>query len=411
MRICIAQTRSVKGHVERNIRNHLNFVEQAAEHGCQLIVFAELSLTNYEPGLAQQFVSDTDESIFQPFQELADNHGITIALGAPTKAANGLHISMLIFQAKQERTVYSKQLLHTDELPYFIGAENQSCFSMEGTNIGFGICYETLQLEHFINAKEQGAEIYMASVAKSDSGVEKAVKHFSEVSETYNTPILMANAVGASHNFVSAGQSAIWSKDGRLLAQLGRTEQGFIVYDTITETATAHRWKITKAALADLDALFAIYQNAKNEMQRKGIHQWTDNYPTRAIIENDIKQGSMFALHCGNRILGAIVLSQDQEPEYKEVDWKFDGSKVLVIHRLAIDPTYQGRGYATDLMDFAENYAAENDYTAIRLDTYSQNKKSLELYKKRGYTYRGNVYFPERELPFFCLEKDLTHNA
>ncbi|MCB0756627.1 MAG: carbon-nitrogen hydrolase family protein, partial [Flavobacteriales bacterium] len=190
MRICIAQTRSVKGHVERNIRNHLNFVEQAIAHGSQLIVFPELSLTNYEPSLAQQFVSDTDDSIFQPFQELADNHGITIALGAPTKAANGLHISMLIFQPKQERTVYSKQLLHADELPYFVGAENQSCFSIEGTNIGFGICYETLQLEHFINAKEQGAEIYMASVAKSDSGVEKAVKHFSEVSETYNTPIL-----------------------------------------------------------------------------------------------------------------------------------------------------------------------------------------------------------------------------
>ncbi|MCF8278551.1 MAG: GNAT family N-acetyltransferase [Flavobacteriales bacterium] len=411
MRICIAQTRSVKGHVERNIRNHLNFVEEAVEHGSQLIVFPELSITNYEPTLAQQFVTDTDDSIFQPFQELADSHGITVALGAPTKAANGLHISMLFFQAKQERTIYSKQLLHTDELPYFVGAKNRSCFNIAGTNIGFGICYETLQLEHFISAKEQRGKIYITSVAKSESGVEKAVKHFSELSKTYNTPILMANAVGESDNFISAGQSAVWGKDGGLLAQLDHTEQGFIIYDTITETAKAHRWEITKAALADLDALFAIYQNAKNEMQRKGIHQWTDNYPTRSIIENDIKHGSMFLLKCSNRILGAIVLSQDQEPEYKEVDWKFDSSKVLVIHRLAIDPTYQGRGYATDLMDFAENNAAENGFTAIRLDTYSQNKKSLELYKKRGYTYRGNVHFPERELPFFCLEKDLNHNA
>ena len=158
MRICIAQTHSVKGEVGRNIRNHLNFVEQAIEHTCNLIVFPELSITNYEPSLAQQFATETDESIFQPFQELANNHGITIGIGAPTQAANGLHISMLFFRPNEERIIYSKQLLHADELPYFVGANNSSSFNMNGTNIGFGICYETLQLEHFLNTKDQEAK-------------------------------------------------------------------------------------------------------------------------------------------------------------------------------------------------------------------------------------------------------------
>ena len=58
-------------------------------------------------------------------------------------------------------------------------------------------------------------------------------------------------------------------------------------------------------------------------------------------------------------------------------------------------------------MDFAEKSANENNYSSIRLDAYSQNKRVIDFYKKRKYFTRGNVNFPEREYPFHCMEKKI----
>ncbi|HYD91462.1 MAG TPA: nitrilase-related carbon-nitrogen hydrolase, partial [Flavobacterium sp.] len=53
MKIAIAQTRSEKGDITKNIDKHLRFTTSAIENSAALIVFPELSLTNYEPELAQ----------------------------------------------------------------------------------------------------------------------------------------------------------------------------------------------------------------------------------------------------------------------------------------------------------------------------------------------------------------------
>lgn len=91
--------------------------------------------------------------------------------------------------------------------------------------------------------------------------------------------------------------------------------------------------------------------------------------------------------------------------EYQELIWSDEGGEVLVIHRLAVNPEWQKQGIGRQLMDFTENYAAEKGYTSIRLDAYSGNPRALNLYERRGYRKVGQVFFPERELPFYCYEK------
>jgi hypothetical protein len=81
--------------------------------------------------------------------------------------------------------------------------------------------------------------------------------------------------------------------------------------------------------------------NGKNDLEKNGIYQWNDNYPTRAIIENDLKKGILFVLKNRKEIIGAINISEEQENKYETINWKFDHSKVLAIHRLVIDPKYQ----------------------------------------------------------------------
>lgn len=407
MRICIAQTKSLKGDIQANIHNHLKIINRAIKLNADLIIFPELSITNYEPELANDLATDLEDPIFNPFQHLSDEHQITIGIGMPIKTVEGINISMLIFQASKKRTIYSKRLLHADELPYFISSDKQLFLEIEGHTIALGICYETLQREHFIEAKENNADIYIASVSKPERGTEKAYLHFPSIAKEFQTPILMSNAIGYSDNFLSNGLSSVWNKNGELIGQLDKENQGLLIYDTETGLVIVDQAKIVKGELSHLEELFQVYLNAKIELERNGIQQWTDSYPTKAIIENDLKNGVTFELKNGAEIIGAINISEEQEEEYHTVDWKFDDSKVLVIHRLVIIPKHQRKGYAKRLMDFAEDHAEKNNYTSIRLDAYSQNDRVIKFYKKRNYFMRGEVSFPGRAYSFHCMEKEI----
>jgi len=238
MKICVAQTRSSRGDIQKNIDAHKKMINIAVNHGADIIVFPELSVTGYEPALAKVLAAHQDDKIFDSFQEISDTSKITIGAGMPTKTSSGIFISMIIFQPQQPRQTYSKQYLHEDELPYFINGQDQVFLTMEDIKIAPAICYESLLPEHAANASKNGAAIYIASVAKSGSGVEKAFKHFPEVAKKYAMTVLMANAVGHCDNFESAGKTSIWNSKGLLLGQLNDTHEGILIMDTETQEVT-----------------------------------------------------------------------------------------------------------------------------------------------------------------------------
>lgn len=412
MKICIAQTRPVKGDVQQNMEDHLQIIKQAIGLNANLIVFPELSITGYEPELAKKLATDASNSMFDPFQVLADKNNVTIGIGMPTQHIDGIRISILMFQPSKERIVYSKQTLHSDELPYFVNGDTQVYLNIGKERIAFGICYETLQREHLLNAHNNGANIYIASVAKSKEGIKKAYAHFPVMAKELNIPILMANCVGFCDNFLSAGASAVWDSEGKLVSKLNSVDSGLLIYDTETGTAIVNQLVIEQGQLSDLEEVFQIYVDARAKLERNGIYQWTDKYPTLAIIENDLRNGAIYTLKKGTEIIGAINISEEQEKEYASVSWVFEGSKALAIHRLVISPEHQRKGHANKLMDFAEVMAKDKGYTSIRLDAYSQNREVIAFYHKRQYHIRGDVHFPDREFHFHCLEKEITqHNS
>lgn len=235
MKICVAQLRSIKGDVLANSETHKKFIEYAISHMADAIFFSELSLTGYEPGLAKNLATVQDDKLFEDFQEISNQNNITIGLGVPIKSTSGIHISMIIFQADNTRKVYSKQQLHVDELPYFVGGQGQLMVTVSNKKIAPAICYETLQDSHSENAYKLGAEIYVASVAKSQSGIDKTMMHYSAVAKKFSIPVLMSNCVGYCDNFKSAGQSSIWTKHGVLLEQLDNNSEGLLMFDTETE--------------------------------------------------------------------------------------------------------------------------------------------------------------------------------
>ena len=87
------------------------------------------------------------------------------------------------------------------------------------------------------------------------------------------------------------------------------------------------------------------------------------------------------------------MLCSTKDIEYKDVKWLTEDSKNLYIHRLAVDPNFKKKGVGKSLMDFSEEYAQENGFKSVRLDTFSQNKRNNKFYKSRQYVQLSDVFF------------------
>lgn len=236
MRLCVAQIKPFKGDISRNIEKHKAAAKYAISNGAGLVIFPELSITGYEPELAKDLAITADDERLNEFQKICDVNWATIGMGVPLKSPDGITISMLVFQPKRPREVYSKKYIHADEEPFFIPGENTA--PLMDYRISLGICYELSVPQHAEDAAKSGAEIYLTSVAKTAVGVEKAYQSLSETARKYSMIVMMANCVGLCDNFEAAGQSAAWNDKGVLLGQLDSTNEGLLILDIRTNELT-----------------------------------------------------------------------------------------------------------------------------------------------------------------------------
>src|SRR5690606_13960446 len=162
---------------------------------------------------------------------------------------------------------------------------------------------------------------------------------------------------------------------------------------------------IRKATSSDIESVLLLTKACAKSMISKGIYQWNEHYPNAAAFEKDIARDELYVLISDHAIVGTIVISSFMDKEYQAITWLTPNGKNLYIHRLAVHPDYQGRGFAQKLMDFAENFGRDNGYSSIRLDTFSQNPRNQIFYECRNYRRLGSVYFPlQSQHPFYCYE-------
>ena len=162
---------------------------------------------------------------------------------------------------------------------------------------------------------------------------------------------------------------------------------------------------IRLARIEELDFVHGLVQEATRHMDNQGIPQWDDIYPSKAILNADIENQQMHVIEVEGRVAGLIVINEVQSPEYASIAWKHSG-RALVVHRLTIHPGYQRHKLASNLMDFAEEMAATENYDCIRLDAFTRNPAAFALYENRGYRRAGIVRFRKGE--FFCYEKKIS---
>jgi predicted amidohydrolase len=235
MKICIAQNKPVIGDIPQNIENHFKLLELTQPYGPEIVIFPELSIIGYEFESAVKLSTDINDSRFNPFQNYSDLHSMIIGIGVPIQEKEKVCISMILFQPNKNRELYSKKYLHPDETLHFTSGQTTIGLLGPEQEVALAICYEISVPAHARNVHKCGAKIYIASVAKFETGIEPALQRLSDIGNDFSLTVLMANSVGQCGENVCAGRSSIWDTNGLLLDQLHGTKEGILLIDTDTK--------------------------------------------------------------------------------------------------------------------------------------------------------------------------------
>jgi predicted amidohydrolase len=218
--IAAAQSSSAKGDIAENVRRHARLGAVAREHGADVVVFPELSLTGYEPTIAAQTAVELNDSVLKPLQEIAGSRQIVIMAGCPLRSAcERPYIGMLIFRPGGAVAAYRKKFVHSSEEPYFVAGDETFVFTTGATTIGAAICADISHSIHAADTAARGARVYAAGVAKSPAEIERAEANMASHARTHGMLAVMANHASPTGGFPTAGHSAAWDETGTLVAQ------------------------------------------------------------------------------------------------------------------------------------------------------------------------------------------------
>lgn len=110
-----------------------------------------------------------------------------------------------------------------------------------------------------------------------------------------------------------------------------------------------------------------------------------DNYPidievTKRNFEFFIQQpqlGRVFEIHFEKEIVGYILFATLFSFEF--------GGTIAFLDELYISEKMRGKGLGKMAVEFAKNFAKEQDYKVLYLEVEPHNEKAQELYKKSDF--------------------------
>ncbi len=151
--------------------------------------------------------------------------------------------------------------------------------------------------------------------------------------------------------------------------------------------------RLRKANAADCDIIWNIIQQAIERRRIDGSSQWQDGYPNLGTVESDTEKGFGYVMTVDGEIAVYTALILNDEPAYSTIDgaWLSDG-EFVVVHRVAVDEKFAGRGMVKKLFDLIEDFARSHEIQSVKVDTNFDNIAMLKILENKGYSYCGEVF-------------------
>jgi predicted GNAT superfamily acetyltransferase len=151
--------------------------------------------------------------------------------------------------------------------------------------------------------------------------------------------------------------------------------------------------RLRKADAADRDIIWKIIQQAIERRRIDGSTQWQDGYPNLGTVESDIEKGFGYVMTVDGEIAVYTALILNDEPAYSTINgaWLSNG-EFVVVHRVAVDEKFAGRGMVKKLFDLIEDFTKSQGIQSVKVDTNFDNMAMLKILDSKGYSYCGEVF-------------------
>lgn len=146
---------------------------------------------------------------------------------------------------------------------------------------------------------------------------------------------------------------------------------------------------IKKATMEQLDVIMEIYGTAQTFMAENGNPgQWGFGYPSRGIVEEDIRQERCYVAEDEDGIEGVFVFFIGTEPNYERIEhgrWLREDSPYGVLHRVA------SAGRKRGVASFCIQWCLEK-CPNMRGDTHEKNGVMQHVLEKNGFVPCGIIH-------------------
>ena len=144
----------------------------------------------------------------------------------------------------------------------------------------------------------------------------------------------------------------------------------------------------------ELEVCYAIIDSGREFQKEQGFVQWTEDYPSREIILDDIRQGKGYVLKTDGRTAGYLCIDFDGEPAYQEIKgaWRSEES-YATAHRMAFAREFRGKGLADATFRLVGELCLEKGVRYMRADTDYPNERMQHVLKKNGFELCGEIFY------------------
>ena len=154
---------------------------------------------------------------------------------------------------------------------------------------------------------------------------------------------------------------------------------------------------IRKTETKDLDSIMPIFSEARKTIALLGIDQWQNGYPSRSVIEEDVKREQSYCALSDGKIIATFALILHGESTYDEIfggNWLTGDEKgqYIAIHRVAIAISSRGSGISGKIIDFAADIAHSLGKKSLRIDTHEGNVVMRRMLEKNHFVHCGTIY-------------------
>ena len=157
-------------------------------------------------------------------------------------------------------------------------------------------------------------------------------------------------------------------------------------------------YTLEQAKPEELDICADIIRGGREFQNEQGFTQWTEEYPNRETIREDIQKGTGYVIKAEGTIAGYLFLDFSGEPAYNDIwgEWRTE-EPYAVVHRIAFHQDFRGKGLSDEAFRLVEEICAEKGVHGIRMDTHFPNNRMQHVLTKNGFVQCGVIWYEDDE--------------